>query len=196
MPRRVFFSFHYADVASFRANVVRNSGAISVENAEFYDASLWEEEKKKGEPAIRRLIDRGLNNTSVTAVLIGEHTAHRPWVRYEIAQSFARDNGLLGIYIHNYKDKDGRYGVQGPNPFDYLYYKLNSYSGKVELYEWSGNQWISYGLLPNFPTNGSGRRLSGEAHLSKLMSTYTWNTVGSPHSLSSWVEQAARQAGR
>jgi hypothetical protein len=58
MSRRVFFSFHYADVASFRANVVRRCGAISAENSEFYDASLWEDAKTKGESALQHICHR------------------------------------------------------------------------------------------------------------------------------------------
>ena len=34
-------------------------------------------------------------------VLIGQQTWLRPWVRYEIAESIRRKNGLLGIYIHH-----------------------------------------------------------------------------------------------
>jgi hypothetical protein len=196
MSRRVFFSFHYADVASFRANVVRNCGAISKENSEFYDASLWEDAKTKGEPALRKLIDDGLHNTSVTAVLIGEHTASRDWVRYEIAKSFARDNGLIGIYIDGYKDKFERYGVRGVNPFDYLHYSLNRVLSRVELSEWRNGQWISYAPLPHFPTTGNGRRLNESGQLSTLITNYVWNTSSSPAQLSTWVEKAAREVGR
>ena len=47
MARRVFFSFHYErDI--WRANVVRNSWVTQDrEAAGFWDASLWEEAKKK-----------------------------------------------------------------------------------------------------------------------------------------------------
>ena len=41
-------------------------------------------------------------------VLIGAETANRPWVKYEIEQSIARKNGLLGIYIHRLKDLNKR----------------------------------------------------------------------------------------
>ena len=61
--------------------------------------------KKAGEEGIKRMILRNLNNTTVTIVLIGTSTWQRPWVRYEIAQSIARKNGLLGIYIHHLEDQ-------------------------------------------------------------------------------------------
>jgi hypothetical protein len=99
MARKVFFSFHYQrDI--FRVNVVRNSGVVEGSAAAgFKDASLWEEAKKKGEATVKKMIDDALAGTSVTVVLIGAETANRKYVDYEIKQSLARGNGLLGIYI-------------------------------------------------------------------------------------------------
>jgi len=116
MARKVFFSFHYGrDV--WRVNVVRNSGVVEgVSAAGFHDASVWEETKKKGDEAIKKLIDRGLDGTSVTVVLIGAETANRSYVSYEIEKSVARGNGILGIRINNVKDKDGKTESPGPIP--------------------------------------------------------------------------------
>ncbi len=100
MAKKVFFSFHYEDVKSFRANVVRNSWVVKNKDrtASFIDGSLWETVRKKGVTAIKNLIDgTGLKNTSVTTVLIGEGTHDRRWVRYEILKSFERGNGILGV---------------------------------------------------------------------------------------------------
>ena len=102
MARRVFFSFHYDDVT--RVNVVRNSDRIVRQYeraARFHDASLWEEAKKQGRRALKRMINDGLHGTSVTCVLVGQQTWERPWVRYEILKSFARGNGILAVQIHD-----------------------------------------------------------------------------------------------
>jgi hypothetical protein len=116
MARRVFFSFHYRRDL-WRANVVRNSGAIEgISAAGFHDASLWEETKLKGDIAVKKLIDRGLDGTTVTVVLIGAETANRKYVSYEVEQSVARGNGILGISINNIKDKDGRIDPLGAVP--------------------------------------------------------------------------------
>jgi hypothetical protein len=117
MARRVFFSFHYQrDI--FRANVVRNSWVTQDrEAAGFWDASLWEEAQKQGDAAIRKMIDEGLKNTSVTAVLIGKETSGREWVRYEVRESHKRGNGLLGVYIHGIKDIAGLTDAKGDNQF-------------------------------------------------------------------------------
>jgi hypothetical protein len=52
-------------------------------------------------------IDDQLQSTSVTVVLIGQETASRKYVNYEIEQSHSRGNGLLGVRIHNMKDPLG-----------------------------------------------------------------------------------------
>ena len=86
------FSFHYRDVVDLRANVVRNHGLTKDDNAGFFDASLWESVKRSGPAALKRLINDGLENTSVTCVLIDSESYVRPWVRYELLQSFRRAN--------------------------------------------------------------------------------------------------------
>lgn len=116
MARRVFFSFHYErDI--WRANQVRNSWVTQDrEAAGFFDASLWEEAKKKGDAAIKKMIDDALIGTTVTAVLIGSETSTRDYVKYEIARSAERPNGLLGVRIHRLEDKDGKTDSWGANP--------------------------------------------------------------------------------
>lgn len=141
MARRLFFSFHY-DRDVWRANVVRNSWLThpAREVAGFWDASLWETAKRHGDQAVKRLIDRGLQNTSVTAVLIGAQTAGRKWVLYEIEESFKRDNGLLGIYIHNIRDRSGYTDGPGLNPFDKVWVdhglRRTYFSEVYPCYDW------------------------------------------------------------
>lgn len=109
MPRKVFFSFHYDDVT--RVNVVRNSDQITrryTKAARFHDKSLWEEVKKQGPLAIKRMINDGLDGSSVTCILIGSQTWRRPWVRYEIIKSLARGNGILGVRIYDVGFKPGQ----------------------------------------------------------------------------------------
>lgn len=116
MARKVFFSFHY-QCDLWRVNVVRNSGLVEgISAAGFHDASLWEETKRKGDDAIRRLIDDGLSVTTVTVVLIGSETANRKYVSYEIEKSIRRGNGILGIRINNIKDQYGRTDSVGAVP--------------------------------------------------------------------------------
>lgn len=116
MARRVFFSFHYQrDI--FRINQIRNIPEITgCAAAGFQDASLWEEAKRKGDKEIKRMIDAGLENTSVTVVFLGQETAKRKYVNYEIEQSIARGNGLVGIQIHHLQDHMREVDRPGPVP--------------------------------------------------------------------------------
>ena len=83
MARRVFFSFHYKQDAA-RAGVVRNHSVTKsgLGDAGYIDAADWETLERQGERAIQNWIDRQLQGTSVTVVLIGRETANRPWVQY------------------------------------------------------------------------------------------------------------------
>lgn len=141
MARRVFFAFHYErDI--WRASQVRNSWVTKPdrETAGFWDAASWEEVKKKGEEAVKKWIDKELEGTSVTAVLIGAETNDRKYVDYEIEQSRKKGNGLLGIYIHNIKDNKGNTDVKGKNPFDYWHTTVDGqekyFSSIYFTYDW------------------------------------------------------------
>lgn len=104
MARRVFFSFHYANDVN-RANVVRNSWVTQgKEAAGFIDKAEFEKVQKKGSKAVEDWIDKQLNGTSVTVVLIGTETLNRPYVQYEICESLNKGNGIIGVKIHNIKD--------------------------------------------------------------------------------------------
>src|ERR1019366_1065984 len=117
MARRVFFSFHHSgDV--WRAGQVRNCWVTQDrQDAGFWDAAAWEEVKKKDVPTVQKWIDEQMKGSSVTVVLIGAETSNRPHVGYEIKESHLQGKGMLGIYVHNMKDVNGRTGTKGSNPF-------------------------------------------------------------------------------
>ena len=137
MARKVFFSFHYERDA-WRASVVRNTGVIEgVAAAGFHDAAFWEQVQKQGKSAVENLIDKALEETSVTVVLIGSETASRAYIAYEIERSIARGNGIIGIRINNIKDQNGHTDTPGivPEPltrisapvYDYEYGKIGTW---------------------------------------------------------------------
>ena len=116
MARRVFFSFHHENDI-WRANQVRNANVVAGSHlAGFFDHSEYEVAEKAGKDGIQRMILSHLKDTTVTVVLIGTETANRPWVKYEIEQSIAHKNGLLGIYIHHLKDSHKRSTSRGAKP--------------------------------------------------------------------------------
>ena len=141
MPRKVFFSFHYERDAQ-RAAVVRNH-AITKEHDEaagYVDKASWESIEKQGEAAIKKWIAEQLKGTSVTVVLIGPETDSRKWVRYELQESYAKGNGLLGVTLHNIKDFNGKTDVKGSNSFGPLgkdrYGSDVYFSSVAKTYDW------------------------------------------------------------
>jgi hypothetical protein len=146
MAKRVYFCFHYQDVVDFRANVVRNHWLTKPdrEEAGFFDASLWEEARKKGDVALKRLINSGLDGTSTTCILIGSQTYVRPWVRYEIMKSFKKGNSVFGIHINSITGKDKQTKQFGPNPLDYLGVTYSSTGLTATLHEVANGQWSEY----------------------------------------------------
>jgi hypothetical protein len=84
--------------------------------AGFRDASLWEVAKKKGDAEIMKMINKALENTSVTVVFIGNKTTGRKFINYEIEQSIARGNGIVGIQIRHLKNEDGETEEAGATP--------------------------------------------------------------------------------
>jgi hypothetical protein len=136
MARRTFFSFHFKG-DSWRAGVVRNSWVTQERTAAgFFDSAEWEKVKKKNDADIKKWIDSQLNGTSVTVVLIGENTYGRKWINYEITSSWARGNGLLGIYIHQIKNQDKKTSNKGENPFGQWTFKLGDKVIKIPVYDW------------------------------------------------------------
>ncbi|MDP8226169.1 MAG: TIR domain-containing protein [Candidatus Celaenobacter polaris] len=114
MVRKVFFSFYY-DRDVQRAGIVRNSWVTKKdrEDAGFWDKATWEEVQKKTKEEIGKWIIEQLNGTSVTVVLIGKETSNREWVRFEITESYKKQNGIFGIYIHNIKDFEENKDTKG-----------------------------------------------------------------------------------
>lgn len=173
MARRAFFSFHYRpDI--WRVSQVRNSWLLSGETNTFLDSASWESIKRQGAPAIKAWINRQLRGTSVTVVLIGQHTATRRYVQYEVRESFERGNGLLGIYIHRIRDSRGQASVRGRNPLDDFV---------VDVAEEPA--------LPIF-----GGSISRKRRLSALFRTYDWALDDGRKNIGRWIEDAARRAGR
>ena len=140
MARRVFFSFHFQR-DSWRVSQVRNSNIVTskYQRNDFLDSADWENLKKSGEKAIENWINKQLEGTSVTVVLIGKETSERKFVQYEIKKSYEKGNGLIGIYIHGLKNSLGLTDTKGANPFDKFHLGSNStdlLSRHIKTYDW------------------------------------------------------------
>ena len=162
MARRVFFSFHYArDVR--RVVQVRNSWVVRPGDSAqpFYDKAEFEEAKRRA-GGIEEWIEDQMGGTSVTVVLFGAETYHRPWVRHEIKRSHELRKGMLAIDLRGVKDPLLGIDVQGANPLGY---------------------W-------------KGKRDGGDVPFTSLYRTYSWVNDGGYHNMPTWIEAAAKAAGR
>lgn len=139
-----FFSFHYVpDV--WRAWNVRNIWVADPKEQEdrgFFDRSVFEASKQDGDESLKAFLRDGLKNTSVTCVLAGTDTWRRRWVRYEIARSVVKGNGLLTVHIHGVKDQNQKTATKGTDPLSALgVYRV---SNGIFLAEWNGSKWVKY----------------------------------------------------
>jgi hypothetical protein len=114
IKRKVFFSFNF-EVDFWRTQQIRQIGTI--EGNSVITVNKWEEIKKKGDSAIKKWIDENLENKSCLIVLIGENTADRKWIDYEITKAWKDKKGILGIRIHNLENQKGNQSKSGKNPF-------------------------------------------------------------------------------
>ena len=149
MARKVFFSFYYLG-DGWRASQVRNMGALEG-NTPCSDND-WETVKKGGDKAIEKWIADQLIGRSCTIVLVGGETASRKWVIHEIKESWNSGKGVVGIRIHNLKDKNGNEGTYGLNPFEGFTLQNGSkkLSSVVKLYNPSGlNSVEVYSTIKN-----------------------------------------------
>lgn len=115
VKRKVFFSFHFKN-DFWRTQQVRNIG--SIEKNPVATPNNWEEIKRKGDAAIKKWIDTNLEGKSCLVVLVGEETADRKWIDYEIQRAWELGKGIVGIRIHNLKNQQGLQSKAGKNPFE------------------------------------------------------------------------------
>lgn len=208
MARSIFFSFHYEDVSSFRANVVRNSWLTMGSDANFIDKSAWEDAQRKGDATLRKLIDEWLKGTSVTVVLVGTETYSRRWVKYEIIRSFVEGKGILPIYINRIYSRNEGIKAKGKNPLDRLAVDVSADCRHLNFYELIDRKWQIFKDLPNdnnrksnsfyFENRPFSRLKGGQLYkLGDLFgSGYDWVSDNGYKNFAKWIESAAELVGR
>lgn len=133
VKRQIFYSFHYENDV-MRVSQIRNIGVIEG-NTPVSDND-WEQVKKGGDDAIKRWIDNNMSGRSCVVVLVGEKTAYRKWIKYEIEKAWNDGKGVVGIYIHRIKcarsirSGGNGYCNKGSNPFDEFKLTFNNGGSK------------------------------------------------------------------
>jgi hypothetical protein len=195
--RHTFYSFHYADV--MRVNQIRMCDQFKTTDRRtprVVDRSLWETAKKTNPSALASMIDKGLAGTSTTCVLAGTETWSREWVKYEIARSLERGNGLLAVFIHNCPcPRNGR-SLQGFNPLDQI-----ALGSDMRIYEWVSHVgWKLFRRVPEELTSWPGwlpKAASGQlVQLSAGARSYDWVADDGVRNLIHWTDAAAAATGK
>jgi hypothetical protein len=193
MAKRVFFSFHYQDVIDFRANVVRQHWQLKPdrEDAGFFDASIWESAKRTGSVAVKRIVNSGLEGTTVTCVLVGTETYERPWVRYEILKSFRRGNKLLAVDINSIAGKDQKTKLNGANPLEYVGVSFSESGDTGTLWERVKGEWKEYSEIDgsaSYRTGGVEPQYRSKGfNFSQWYAKYDWVSNKGYENFSSWI---------
>src|SRR5882762_6405347 len=97
--RRLFLSFHYEDrdqVNGFRL-MAHNPGLP----IDFADVSVRAAINSTGAAYLKRAISEKINRCSVLVCLIGNGTAWREWVEWELETALSLQKGICGVRIPN-----------------------------------------------------------------------------------------------
>lgn len=94
--RTVFCSFHY-DRDVLRVQLVRNIGAV--DGSPTFGSQEGETVRRSSRQAVVNWIDKQMAYKRAVVVLIGQETANRPWVKYEIEKAWNSKKPLVGVHI-------------------------------------------------------------------------------------------------
>jgi hypothetical protein len=153
---------------------------------------MWETARRTGATAVKRLINTGLDGTSVTCVLVGSQTYARPWVRYEILKSVRRGNSLFAVHINSIRGRDQGTKVLGPNPLAYLGVTFSETGLTATLHEKNAaGTWQEYAEIDgsaSYQTGGVAEQYRGKGfNLSQWCSIYDWVADDGYNNFATWV---------
>jgi hypothetical protein len=190
--RRVFFSFHYGEDKD-RASVVSNSWP------NFVDSGTWQEAKELGDESIKRLICLGVDQTSVTCVLVGAHTWRERWTRYEIARSVEQGKGIVAVRIDGIADKQTKQpSFAGWNPLAHIGVG-KAKNNKYFLFENINGQWMRYQdhQVPLVKPIYLPDMTIGYVHpLSVALLEFDYVRQNGPENLTKWIDAAAQKIAK
>lgn len=146
MAKKCFLSFHYKP-DSWRVQQVKQMG--SIEEQPLLSSNKWEEVKKGGDDAIRKWIDDNMKGKSCLVVLVGEKTAGRRWVNYEIKKAWEKGMGVLAVRIHGLENSAGEQAKIGGDPFDGLKVDGVAVKGRIHNPPFSTSKFVYDDIAEN-----------------------------------------------
>jgi hypothetical protein len=95
--RRIFLSFHYEDVAQVRGfRLMAHNPGLDIE---FHDGSIREPVASERSAYIKQVIREKISKASVVLCLVGNGTAWRDWVDWELDTARRLHKGLCGVRL-------------------------------------------------------------------------------------------------
>jgi hypothetical protein len=134
------------------ASKVRNIGAI--EGNQPAKDNDWESIVRGKDPAIEKWIKDQMKGRTCTVVLIGQETARRKWIDYEIIESWKQGLGVVGVHIHNLTNQNDQQSGKGANPFSHLTLGDKNFGNVVKTYDppYSTSSTVYYYIAANLET--------------------------------------------
>ena len=129
---KVYYSYDFENDATrvqpiTELNIVRSDKPTSKEE--------WKKIKIGGTGTIKKWIRDNMLFCSCLVVFVGEETANKPLIKYEIKRAWADNIAVLGIYIHNLKCPQKDKSHQGQNPFEQFTQDGINFSTIVKCYD-------------------------------------------------------------
>ena len=114
MPQKVLFVFDVEHDAH-RVGQIGDMPTVVVKKL-LSDETQWARIRTKGDQTVQKLMDKAIDQTTATVVLIGGHTDKKDYVRCCIRETIRKGHPLVGIQIHHLEDEQGRVDNPGPKP--------------------------------------------------------------------------------
>ncbi len=112
--RRLFLSFHAEDAAQVQG--FRLMAYTPHVDLEFHDGSLQEAINSARSPYIKERLFEKIKRSSVVVCLIGNGTAWRDWVDWELRQAIELGKGLCGVRLKQSRGRTPPILIQASAP--------------------------------------------------------------------------------
>jgi MTH538 TIR-like domain (DUF1863). len=138
MKNRVYICFNEND--RWLTDKIRNSWLTKQKSTldGFSDTLEFDSIKRQGDDSVKRWIDKKLEGTSVSIVIVDEPKAEPTWLLYEIKKSVERGNGLIfiGAGKKGPKDLENIEALKGIDAKQYQFYDWERDNGTDNLDIW------------------------------------------------------------
>jgi hypothetical protein len=158
-----------------RVKVVRSHKFTHNDHEGYFSTQIWESVGSSGDENLKKLIERSLQNTQVSVVLIGTSTYNHRWVKYEIFRSMKKGNKLIGIHINRIQGRDGKEKPLGANPFSFLGFVYSADGTTLIPHEYHDETWVPYTDIEPYKVKPVPEQHRNKViTLTKITKTYDW----------------------